>query len=121
MKAFSSLIVALSLNSVASFGVKEPVSTLLQKHVSDIARLKEETQSIVGSIDAAPYNNDVFYLRYCLEDKGIDELKETLTWRQGPGKAIQAHIMSAGITCESLPACMRSHPWSRRSLPISGY
>jgi hypothetical protein len=34
--------------------------------VSDIARLKkEETQAIVG-IDTV--NNDVYYLRYCLED-----------------------------------------------------
>lgn len=73
-----------------AFGVKEPVSALLQKHVSEIARLKEETQSIVGAdaFDQVPYNNDVFYLRYCLEDKGVDDLKTTLAWRQGEGKAM---------------------------------
>jgi hypothetical protein len=71
-----------------AFGVKEPVSTLLRKHDTDIARLKEETQAIVGSIDEMPYNNDVFYLRYCLEDKGIEELKENLAWRRGAGKDI---------------------------------
>ena len=71
-----------------AFGVKEPLSALLQKHTSDIARLKEEAQAVVGSIDQVPYNNDVFYLRYCLEEKGVDELKENLAWRQGAGKAI---------------------------------
>ncbi|KAG7358284.1 CRAL/TRIO domain containing protein [Nitzschia inconspicua] len=73
---------------VGAFGIKEPVSALLTKHVSGIARLKEETQTVVGSIDSVPYNNDVFYLRYCVEDKGIDDLKATLAWRQGEGKSI---------------------------------
>jgi hypothetical protein len=76
------------LGKCDAFGVKEPVSALLQKHVSDIARLKEETQAVVGSIDQVPYNNDVFYLRYCIDEKGVDELKTNLAWRQGPGKAI---------------------------------
>jgi hypothetical protein len=83
------------LGVVDAFGIKEPVSTLLQKHVSDIARLKEETQSIVGNIDQVPYNNDVFYLRYCVEDKGIDELKTALAWREGEGKSICQAAVSA--------------------------
>lgn len=81
-------LLLVSLGNVDAFGVKEPVSALLQKHVSDIARLKEETQAIVGNIDSTPYSNDVFYLRYCLAEKGVDELKETLAWRQGAGKEI---------------------------------
>ena len=91
--AISSFLIIIVINCsllrvVDAFGIKEPVSTLLQKHVSDIARLKEETQSIVGNIDQAPYNNDVFYLRYCVDDKGIDELKTALAWREGEGKSI---------------------------------
>jgi hypothetical protein len=82
------LFLLLSIRKIQAFRVKEPVSALVQKHVSDIARLKEATQAIVGSIDSAPYNNDVFYLRYCLAEKGVDNLKETLAWRQGPGKAV---------------------------------
>lgn len=78
-----------------AFGVKEPVSALLQKHVSDIARLKEEAQLIVGNIDCIPYNNDVFYLRYCLDGKGVDTLKENLAWRIGPGKEICKAAVSA--------------------------
>ena len=92
MKKASSLLYSffgvLVLETVHGFGVKDPVSSLLQKHVSDIARLKEETIATIGSLDAAPYDNDVFYLRFCLEEKGIDELKETLAWRQGSGKSI---------------------------------
>ncbi len=85
---FVVLLVAMMIASTTAFGVKEPVSTLLQRHVSDIARLREEAQSIVGNIDCVPYNNDVFYLRYCLEEKGVDALKENLAWRTGTGKAI---------------------------------
>mmetsp|Transcript_15848 Transcript_15848/g.36525 ORF Transcript_15848/g.36525 Transcript_15848/m.36525 type:complete len:305 (+) Transcript_15848:97-1011(+) len=73
-----------------AFGVKEPVSALLQKYGGEISALKAETKSIVGdeSFGQVPYNNDVFYLRYCLEGKGVDDLKTTLAWRQGEGKAM---------------------------------
>ena len=30
----------------------------------------------------------MFYLRFCLDGKGTDGLKEALEWRQGPGFAI---------------------------------
>jgi hypothetical protein len=73
---------------VLAFTAKEPVSTLLERHIPEIARLKEETQATVSNFDSAPYNNDVFYLRYCVEEKGIDDLKKTLAWREGEGKAI---------------------------------
>ena len=89
------VLLAIATPNTLAFGVKEPVSVLLQKHVSDIARLKEETQAIVGSIDDLPYNNDVFYLRYCLGGKGVDELKENLAWRQGAGKSICETSISA--------------------------
>jgi hypothetical protein len=82
-------------SKAAAFGVKEPVSLLLQKHVSEIARLKEETQAIIGDIDCAPYNNDVFYLRYAVDEKGVDTLKENLAWRTGAGKEICEAATSA--------------------------
>jgi hypothetical protein len=84
------LVVATQIVGIQSFAavVKKPVSNLLEKHVSEIARLKDETQSIIGSIDNAPYNNDVFYLRYCVDEKGTEDLKKTLAWRQGKGKAV---------------------------------
>jgi CRAL/TRIO domain len=81
-------LVPLLLGCTSAFGVTEPVSVLVQKHVTGIARLKEEAQAVVGSIDCVPYNNDVFYLRYCLSDKGVDELRENLAWRTGNGKYI---------------------------------
>jgi len=88
-------LVALWIGNTDAFGVKEPVSKLLQKHVSDIARLKEEAQAIVGDINCVPYNNDVFYLRYCLEEKGVDDMKENLAWRTGPGQQICEAAVSA--------------------------
>jgi hypothetical protein len=97
----TALLCSLYITSANGFGVKEPVSALLQKHVSEIARLKEETQAIVGTLDVTPYDNDVFYLRYCLEEKGIDELKENLTWRQGEGKAICEAAVAAFSTATS--------------------
>lgn len=81
-------MISMMIGSTDAFGVKEPVSVLLQKYVSEIARLKEQTQSVVGSIDSLPYNNDVFYLRYCLAEKGVTELRDTLAWRMGEGKEI---------------------------------
>lgn len=73
-----------------AFGVSEPVSALLKTYATDISSLKEEAKSIVGAdaFDQVPYSNDVFYLRYCLEDKGVEEMKKTLAWRQGEGKAM---------------------------------
>jgi hypothetical protein len=88
MISLTVVLATLITGYTSAFGVTEPVSVLLQTHVSDIARLKEEAQAVVGSIDFVPYNNDVFYLRYCLGDKGVDELKENLAWRTGDGKEI---------------------------------
>lgn len=100
MKSVGTFFLLLSVVFVDAFSpVKEPVSKLLQTYVTDIARLKEETQSVLegsgSSFDAVPYNNDVFYLRYCLEDKGVDELKKNLQWRLGDGKKICDAAVSA--------------------------
>lgn len=89
------LILSLGVQ-INAFGFQEPLSTLLQKHASEISRLREETQSF-ASIDTAqaPYNNDVFYLRYCLAEKGSDDLKKTLEWRQGAGKDVCEAALAA--------------------------
>lgn len=73
-----------------AFNLVEPVSALLKTHAVDIASLKEEAKSIVGAdaFDQVPYNNDVFYLRYCIDDKGLKDMRKTLAWRQGEGKAL---------------------------------
>ena len=73
-----------------AFGVGQPVSALLKTHATDITSLKDEAKSAVGAdaLEQVPYNNDVFYLRYCLEDKGVEDLKKTIAWRQGEGKAM---------------------------------
>ena len=66
------------------------VSQLLQTHKDDITRLKELTAKRT-SLEAIPYSNDVFYLRYCLdhaEDPVAqqEQLATALDWRLGPGK-----------------------------------
>ncbi|KAL3940514.1 MAG: hypothetical protein SGBAC_004965 [Bacillariaceae sp.] len=82
------LLILVCISHASAFGSKEPLSALLQKHSSEISKLKEEAKAVVGSLDSVPYSNDVFYLRYCLAEKGVEELKGTLAWRQGEGKAI---------------------------------
>lgn len=71
----------------------ESVSSLLQKHASDIQSLKASALTKVGaSAGKAPYTNDVFYLRYCLQsdDPTVREqqLGKCLDWRMGVGKSI---------------------------------
>lgn len=80
-----------------AFGVSEPVSALLKTYAADITNLKEEAKSVVGAdaMDRVPYSNDVFYLRYCLEDKGTEDMKKTLAWREGKGKAMCDSATSA--------------------------
>mmetsp|Transcript_55107 Transcript_55107/g.133897 ORF Transcript_55107/g.133897 Transcript_55107/m.133897 type:complete len:336 (-) Transcript_55107:1320-2327(-) len=89
------------------FVVQEPVSALLKVHADGITTLKQETKNIVGEtkMGQRPYNNDVFYLRYCVDEKGVDDLKQVLTWREGQGKpicdaaveAVQKATSSGGI------------------------
>mmetsp|Transcript_55109 Transcript_55109/g.133903 ORF Transcript_55109/g.133903 Transcript_55109/m.133903 type:complete len:342 (-) Transcript_55109:1320-2345(-) len=78
------------MEGVNGFVVREPVSALLKAHADDITTLKQETQNIVGEtkMGQRPYNNDVFYLRYCVDEKGVDDLKQVLSWREGQGKTI---------------------------------
>jgi hypothetical protein len=95
MNILSSICILLSVTGIHAFGVKEPVSKLLEQYAGSIATLKEETAKIVGSTDVLPYSNDVFFLRYCLAGWGTEELKESLAWRQGPGKKICESAVAA--------------------------
>lgn len=96
------LLLGLFVSAASAFSLSsQPVSKLLEQHADRVSLLKSETQKIVGSTDAEPYCNDVFYLRYCLDDsKGDDEqvalLKENLAWRTtGSGKSICDAAQSA--------------------------
>lgn len=75
------------------------VSKLLEIHADDVKGLKEEAASRLaeGSMSERPYCNDVFFLRYCVDDEAAGEdgsttlrerLAETLKWREGPGSEI---------------------------------
>jgi hypothetical protein len=88
LSCLTQLAVFQEIAYIKAFPLKEPLSTLMKRHLTDIARLKEETLAIVRNFDCTPYNNDVFFLRYCVEEKGIEDLKKTLAWREGEGKEI---------------------------------
>lgn len=92
---FPLTLLLLYIGQINAFGVKEPLSALLQKHATDIESLREITQGMGANLDSTPYNNDVFYLRYCLAEKGADDLKKTLEWRQGKGKSVCEAAVSA--------------------------
>lgn len=70
----------------------KPVSQLLSEHAADIVALKDVAKSIVESVDLEPYNQDVYYLRFCLRTKKLPEqlelLRDNLKWRMNEGKAI---------------------------------
>jgi CRAL/TRIO domain len=97
-----------------AFVVQEPVSALLQTYADDITKLKQETQSIVGEkkMEQRPYNNDVFFLRYCVDDKGIDDLQRVLSWREGDGKAIcEAAVHAVQKASSSSSSSRNSDSW----------
>jgi hypothetical protein len=94
--------------------LKKPVSQLLQQYSSNINDLKAETFKIVGSenADAEPYKNNVFYLRYCLDQEDPSEqlakLKENLGWRQGAGKPI------VDKACKAIEEATASGGWNNK-------
>ena len=63
-------VLLLLLQATDALISNQPVSSLLQQHVEQIAQLKSITTEEVGSIESEHYSNDVFYLRYCLEYDG---------------------------------------------------
>lgn len=83
---------ALALCFVATargFTPSSPVTKLLKDHVGSVDTLKKAAQSI-SSADAP--EDDIFYLRYCLEfeDEGdrLSKLESNMQWRITEGKKI---------------------------------
>lgn len=76
--------------------IDQPVSVLLKNHAEQISAMKSTTKSVVGQeqFKNLPYNNDVYYLQFCLQSPNDDLhamniLKTNLSWRtQGKGKSI---------------------------------
>jgi hypothetical protein len=112
------------LPAAMGFSVSNPpVSKLLSEHASTIANLKAETAKIVPSVDAAPYSNDVYYLRYCLQDfesddVRLDVLKENLKWRVGEGKEI-CDAAQAAIAQATADGSWKNDP-VRNAAPSAG-
>jgi hypothetical protein len=91
----------LALAAAMALANKEvSVASLLQTHAADIASLKRRTAERT-SVDIIPFNNDVFYLRHCLDhaddrSKQHNQLDIALDWRLGPGNLICAAAL-AGV------------------------
>ena len=64
------------------------VTALLEKHASQISSLK----TVGEKYDSAPKDDDMFYLRYCVDSTSdedlISKLESNLQWREGEGKPI---------------------------------
>jgi len=91
----SATVPAASALSVTATADLPSVSKLLERHAADITSLRGRAASILktGDDSVEPYSNDVFYLRYCLEEPDDDErrsdlLKANLEWRLGEGRTI---------------------------------
>jgi hypothetical protein len=72
-----------------------PVSTLLTQHASTIAQLRQVCVERDVDVSSLPYSNDLFFLRYCISDKKVNDnsdpqtlLNQSLDWRLGIGKSI---------------------------------
>jgi len=92
-----------------------PVSKLLEQYASDIRSLREQAAATLGVTSSsdddgvpAPYSNDVFFLRYCLdcpddaEGERTRRLKDNLEWRQsGRGREICRAALEAVQTATS--------------------
>jgi hypothetical protein len=78
-----------------------PVSQLVEQYASNIAALQQQATASGISLDQAPYDSPVFYLRYCLDQEDPAErlanFKTNIAWRTGAGKSI----------CESATAAVQ--------------
>lgn len=91
---------AASIPSTAAFSAATPsLQSLLATNQAGVDSLKEIARSISDDEAVAPAD-DVFYLRYVLNDYADDDeraaaLKSTLEWRAGEGNAIVAGAREA--------------------------
>lgn len=94
------IILSSLLLSVASFSAKSPsLQSLLAKHQSDIVSLKEIAFGISKDAAVAP-KDDVFYLRYILDEyddgeERIAALRSNIEWRKSDGNAIVTNARNA--------------------------
>jgi len=94
-------IASISIPSTSAFSAKSPsLQSLLTTHQSGIASLKNIASTLSGDEAVAP-TDDVFYLRYILDD-GYDNdneraaaLKASIEWRLGEGNNVVTSARNA--------------------------
>jgi hypothetical protein len=91
----------------------EPVSKLLQQHATDIAQLKTK----VGDCSVPPYDNDVFFLRFCLNNVDpMESFQNSLSWRTSEtGKLICAAAVEAVQQATSTESSWNNEPVFRNA------
>mmetsp|Transcript_3521 Transcript_3521/g.8976 ORF Transcript_3521/g.8976 Transcript_3521/m.8976 type:complete len:307 (+) Transcript_3521:92-1012(+) len=90
---------AASIPATAAFSAAPSLQSLLATNQAGVASLKEIARSISSDEAVAPAD-DVFYLRYVLNDYADDDervsaLKSTIEWRAGEGNAIVSSARDA--------------------------
>jgi hypothetical protein len=92
----------------------EPVSKLLAQYAAPIQSLQTAAASTGVDLSQSPYNNDVFYLRYCINDssnsEAVSKLTENLVWRKGNGKQICDAARSAFEQASAVPGKWNNGP-----------
>ena len=83
------LLLPWSVLAHGSLLTDKPVSQLLREKSSEIAALKVEASKLGADLSLEPYSNDVFFLRYCLDDVKVP-IDTTIQWRLGEGKPVWA-------------------------------
>lgn len=91
----------------------EPVSKLLQQHSTDIARLKTK----VNDCSLPPYDNDVFFLRFCLNNVDpMESFEKSLSWRTSDsGKRVSAAAVEAVQQATSTGSSWNNEPVFRNA------
>ena len=102
-----------------------PVSQLLKQYAKEVTELKSIVQTTAASsngklnVNELPYNNDVYYLRYCLLKETDDsndsditsKLKESLQWRMSE----QGQLIGNAARTAVLQATTSSNTWTKNN------
>ena len=105
------LLAALTLKSSALVS-PEPVTSLLQKHSSQIATLKTLASNSAVDLTQLPYSNDVFFLRYCLHESSADLLQQSLDWRKSPSGQSVCQAAAQAVTQATSASDSTTSSWN---------
>jgi hypothetical protein len=106
-----------------------PVSQLLKQYSNEVKELKSIVQSAASSsngklnIDDIPYNNDAYYLRYCLLSDSDDstesdlrsKLLESLQWRMSAQGQLICNAARTAVVQATATTTTSSNGWTKNN------